>query len=278
MALKNHSTLYRGKPLFRIAMGCFFGIWFLFIIIPFLSLFLELIGFDLRLLTGSLLAIRAITTSLTTTAVSLVFLVIIGLPTAYLMAKNEDELSRYGSVLLDLPMVLPPAVAGVLLLLAFGRNGLIGSILAKQGITVTFTWFAVVLAQCFVAGPLFIKSAINGFRSINPELEETALTLGKNPWQVFWQVTFPLALPSLISGLVMAWARALGEFGATIIFAGNLPGKTQTLPLAIYVAMENDFALSMGLSALMVFISFALLIFIQALEHKGARGFRRVEG
>ena len=98
------------------------------------------------------------------------------------------------------------------------------------------------------------------------------MTLGKSPWQVFWQVTFPLALPSLISGLVMAWARALGEFGATIIFAGNFPGRTQTLPLAIYVAMENNFALSMALSALMVFISFGLLSLIQVLERHKERG------
>ena len=157
-------------------------------------------------------------------------------------------------------------------MLAFGRNGLIGSFLAKKGITITFTWFAVVLAQCFVAGPIFIKNAITGFKSIDSELEETALTLGKSPWQVFWQVTFPLALPSLISGLVMAWARALGEFGATIIFAGNFPGRTQTLPLAIYVAMENNFALSMALSALMVFISFGLLSLIQVLERHKERG------
>lgn len=278
MVFRSHSSASPGNILSRIGTGCFLGIWFLFILVPFLSLFLQLTGFDMGLLTGSSLAIRAVTTSFTTTAVSLMILVVVGLPTAYFMAKHEGSLTRYGEVLLDLPMVLPPAVAGVLLLLAFGRNGLIGSLLAKQGITITFSWFAVVLAQCFVAGPLFVKSAINGFRAIDPELEETALTLGKCPWQVFWQVTFPLALPSLTSGLVMAWARALGEFGATIIFAGNFPGRTQTLPLAIYVAMENNFALSMGLSALMVLISFFLLTLIKLLERKDAGRFRGAKG
>lgn len=271
MVLKSH----KGGKIVSSFIGIFFAMWFLFIIVPFLALFVQLLGLPLGTLKGSTLAMRAITTSFTTTGVSLLVLVIVGLPTGYLMAKSNSKLSRYGGILLDLPMVLPPAVAGVLLLLAFGRNGLIGSFLAQKGINITFTWFAVVLAQCFVAGPLFIKNAITGFKGVNPELEETALTLGKNPWQVFWQVTFPLALPSLISGLVMAWARALGEFGATIIFAGNFPGKTQTLPLAIYVAMENNFPLSMVLSGLMVFISFALLAIIQILERKNVRGVGR---
>ena len=268
MVLKNRK---KNKSIFSPA-GIFFAVWFLFIIVPFVALFVQLVGLPGGILKDSTLAIRAITTSFSTTGVSLLILVAIGLPTAYLMSKSESKISRIGGILLDLPMVLPPAVAGVLLLLAFGRNGLVGSFLAQKGITITFTWFAVVLAQCFVAGPLFIKNAITGFKGVNPELEETALTLGKNPWQVFWQVTFPLALPSLISGLVMAWARALGEFGATIIFAGNFPGKTQTLPLAIYVAMENNFPLSMALSALMVFISFTLLAVIHLLERKNIRG------
>lgn len=272
MVLKNPDSGSFATLTAKLSLGLLLLIWFLFVLIPFGALFLQLVHIDWRLLTENSLAVSAIITSLTTTGVSLIILVIIGLPSAYLMAKNHGILSRYGRILLDLPMVLPPAVAGVLLLLAFGRNGLIGAYLAKKGITITFTWFAVVLAQCFVAGPLFIKNAINGFRSIDPELEETALTLGKHPWQVFWQVTFPLALPSLITGLVMAWARALGEFGATIIFAGNFPGKTQTLPLAIYMAMENNFALSMGLSGLMVLISLVLLILMHLLEGKDNRG------
>ena len=249
-----------------------FWIWVLFVFSPFLALFLQLDRSALSSLGESSLAWQALTVSFATTSVSLFFMILIGLPAAWFLARSKGFWSRLAGSLLDLPMVLPPSVAGVLLLLAFGRHGLIGSYLAQKGVLITFTWLAVVLAQCFVAGPFFIKSAVTGFRGVDPELEATSLTLGNNRWQTFWRVTFPLALPSMVSGLVMAWARALGEFGATIIFAGNLPGRTQTLPLAIYTAMENDFPLAMALAALMVFISFCLLGLIKLLERWKAGG------
>jgi molybdate transport system permease protein len=256
----------------RFIIRLLFWTWLLFILSPFLALFLRLDWSYLPVLRESPLALRALTISFATTSISLLAMILVGLPAAWFLAKSRGNWSRMASSLLDLPMVLPPSVAGVLLLLAFGRHGLIGSYLAQKGILITFTWVAVVVAQCFVAGPFFIKSAITGFQGVDPELEATSLTLGKSRWQTFWRVTFPLALPSIVSGLVMAWARALGEFGATIIFAGNLPGRTQTLPLAIYMAMENDFPLAMALAALMVFISFCLLGLIKLLERWKAGG------
>ena len=180
---------------------------------------------------------------------------------------RRDALARRhfpGQILLDslieLPMVLPPAVAGIGLLMAFGRRGLFGPLLASMGISVGFTTAAVVMAQFFVAAPFFVRAARSGFVGVDRELEHVSHTLGVSNWTTFWRVTVPVAFPSLLGGAVMCWARALGEFGATIMFAGSFQGRTQTMPLAIYAALESDLDAALVLSAILVVVSFAVLV------------------
>ncbi len=214
---------------------------------------------------------QALGLSLGTTAASLGLVVILGTPMAYLLARHSFPGRRILDTLIDLPMVLPPAVAGLSLLLLFGRNGLLGPVLRPLGVEVAFTTGAVVLAQAFVAGPFYIRSARAGFESVNPQLERVAATLGEGEGRIFWRITVPLALPSLLGGAVMTWARALGEFGATIMFAGNFPGRTQTMPLAVYMAMESDLWTALTLALILVALSFAALGILKLAIHRAGR-------
>jgi molybdate transport system permease protein len=177
---------------------------------------------------------QALSLSMGTTAVTMVIVIALGTPLAYLLARRRIPGAAAIEALVDLPIVLPPAVAGIALLVAFGRNGLVGRWLAEGGITVGFTTIAVVMAQLFVSAPFYVIAARGGFARVDSDVEAAAADLGATPGQVFRTVTLPLIAPSLIAGAVLAWARALGEFGATIMFAGNFPGVTQTMPLAIY--------------------------------------------
>ena len=165
---------------------------------------------------------------------------------------------------MDLPMVLPPTVAGLGLLLAFGRAGLAGRVLQWFGLSVPFTLLAVVVAQVFMAAPFFLGPVRAGFATLEPRLREVAATLGASERYTFWRVVLPLALPSLVAGTAMAGARALGEFGATITFAGNLPGVTQTMPLAVYMEMQRDLDTSITLSVLLLVVAFGLLLVLRA--------------
>jgi molybdate transport system permease protein len=168
--------------------------------------------------------------------------------------------------LVDLPIVLPPAVAGIALLMAFGRNGVLGRWLSEQGITVGFTTAAVVLAQIFIAAPFFVRAAKSGFMRVDRDLEEAAADLGASPTRVFRTVTLPLVMPSLVAGGVLAWARAMGEFGATIMFAGNFPGITQTMPLAIYGRFgAGDLSSALLLSFVLLLASLVVLLGLRTL-------------
>jgi molybdate transport system permease protein len=151
-------------------------------------------------------------------------------------------------------------VAGIGLLMAFGRRGLFGPLLASMGISIGFTTTAVVVAQFFVAAPFYVRAARSGFLGVDRELEHVSHTLGVSRWSTFWRVTVPVAMPSLLGGAVMCWARALGEFGATVMFAGSFEGRTQTMPLAIYAALEGDLDAALVLSAILVVVSFAVLV------------------
>ncbi len=199
---------------------------------------------------------QALRTSLVTSLGSLVLTVAFGTPLAYALARRRGAGTTVFDTVLDLPMVLPPTVAGVALLMTFGRRGLLGPWLDALGIQVVFTMAAVVLAQSFVSMPLYVRAAQAGFRGVDPELERVAYTLGCSATRTFLRVTVPLAFPALLSGAVMAWARALGEFGATIMFAGNLTGRTQTMPLAIYIAMESDLTTALVLATLLIIVPF----------------------
>jgi molybdate transport system permease protein len=212
---------------------------------------------------------HALRLSLITSLSSLFVAVLFGTPIAYLLARQRFRGAGVIETLLDLPMVLPPTVAGVALLMTLGRRGLLGPWLNAAGIQIGFTTVAVVLAQSFVSLPFYIRAAQAGFRSVDPDLERVAYTLGVSSLRTFLRVTVPLAFPALLSGGVMAWARALGEFGATIMFAGNLLGRTQTMPLAIYLAMESDLAAALALSALLILVPFTVLLLMRAFLSRG---------
>jgi len=209
--------------------------------------------------------LQAIGLSLSTTGAATGVTILFGTPLAYLLARRRFRLQRVVDTLIDLPTVLPPSAAGVALLMTFGRRGLLGGLLDDGHIHIAFTQVAVVLAQVFIAAPFYVKAAAAGFASINPELEQAAALDGASGWQVFRFVTAPLARAALLGGLVMSWARALGEFGATIIFAGNFPGRTQTMPLAIYLGFELDLDVALTLSVILVGCSFSVLFIVKRL-------------
>lgn len=198
-----------------------------------------------------------------TSLLSLAIVVLLGTPTAWWLAWRPGRPSPALEVLIDLPIVLPPAVVGIALLQTLGSAGLLGPPLASLGIQVPFTGSAVVIAQVVVSAPFFVQSAREAFRRIDPDLLIVARTLGASPWGAFRRVALPLALPGLISGAALAWARAIGEFGATLIFAGNLGGRTQTAPLAIYVALESDPRAAIALSLVLAGAAIALLLVLR---------------
>ena len=195
--------------------------------------------------------------SLSATAVALV----LGIPLAVLLARTSGTLRAILRALTTLPMVLPPVVGGVALLLAFGRRGLVGAPLyGAFGIQIPFTTAAAVIAETFVAMPFLVIAVEAGLRALDPRYEEAARALGATGWRVFARVTLPLLRPAIFSGAVLCWARALGEFGATITFAGDLPGRTQTIPLAVYVALETRPEGAIALSLILLAVSLAILI------------------
>ncbi len=231
-----------------------------FLSLPLLALLLRVPFGELFRYLGDPLVLDALRLSAISSLTSLALMVALGTPLAYMLARHSFPGKRIVDTLVELPLVLPPAVAGVALLFAFGRRTFAGGVLRDLNIEVAFTLAAVVLAQAFVAAPFYIRAARAGFQSVPRDLLEAAHTQGAGGWQTFRYVVLPLAMPGLVGGAVMAWARAVGEFGATILFAGNFQGRTQTMPLAIYTALESDLNAAIVLSAILVLASFALLI------------------
>lgn len=199
-----------------------------------------------------------------TTSVSLVTIVVFGTPLAWLIARGRGRGARAVEVIVGLPIVMPPAVAGIALLMAFGRRGPFAGWLYPDDTSLAFSTAAVIMAEVFVAAPFYLQTAISSFRALDPELLIVARSLGASPARQFARVALPLALPGLVAGGAMSWARALGEFGATLMFAGNLPGRTTTLPLAIYTALESDLRTARALSLILVLLAFLLLIVIRS--------------
>ena len=198
--------------------------------------------------------------SLAATGISLVF----GVPLAWALARWEFPGRSLVRALTTLPMIVPPVVGGVALLLAFGRRGFAGRWLDQAfGITLPFTTAGAILAETFVAMPFLVITVEAGLRSMNRRYEDAAATLGARPWVTFRRVTLPLIAPSLWAGAALAWARALGEFGATITFAGNLPGRTQTIPLAVYLALENRLEAAITLSVVLLAVSLTILVLLR---------------
>ena len=211
----------------------------------------------------------ALQLSLWTASLSAVLSIVIGTPVAYVLAREKFAGKTLVDTLVDLPMILPPAVAGIALLMAFGRRGLLGPALSSIGIELPFTTAAVVMAETFVAAPFYVRAAKAGFASVDRGLEQMSAVLGVSPLRTFFRVTLPLAGPSLFGGALMTWARALGEFGATIMFAGNFQGRTQTMPLAIYIGLESNLESALALSVILIVVSFGILAAVRAVSPKG---------
>jgi molybdate transport system permease protein len=252
------------------ALGPLAAVLPVYIALPLLALPLATSPRALLAHLGSPMAVRALGLSLATTLAATAIAALLGAPLAYVLARGRARGRDMLDTLVDLPITIPPVVAGVALLLAFGRRGLIGRGLGFAGIEIPFTTAAVVMAQVFVSSPFFVKAARAGFATVDENLENAARTLGASPWRVFWTVTVPLARPALVAGLVLAWARALSEFGATMMFAGNMPGRTQTLTLAVMSAMESDVETAVALSVVSVVLAALALV--------AARRFARSRG
>ena len=211
----------------------------------------------------------ALRLSLVTATLSAMLAIVAGTPIAYFLAREEFTGKGIVDALIDIPMVLPPAVAGLALLITFGRRGLLGPVLSAAGIDLPFTTAAVVMAQSFVAAPFYIRAAKTGFASVDRGLEQMSALLGVSNLRTFFRITLPLAAPSLFGGALMTWARALGEFGATIMFAGNFQGTTQTMPLAIYIGFESNLDSALALSFILIVVSFGILAAVRWVSPRG---------
>jgi len=214
---------------------------------------------------GSPAIVDALVLSLASTAVSLVISTLFGVPLAWVLARRTFRGSALLETIIDLPIVLPPSVAGLALLLVFGRQGPLGGVLDSFGLGIPFTAAAVVLAQVFVAAPFMIRSARAGFAAVDRDLEDAGRVEGASELQVFRRITLALALPSLSAGLVMTWARALGEFGATILFAGNIRGETQTLPLLVYSSFQTSLDSAVAAATILVLAAAGVLVGVRFL-------------
>ena len=236
-------------------------IYMMFIGLPLAALLISVAGRGdfLNSVSGDF-ALTALRLSLITSVISMVSVVLVGTPFAYLLARSRSALLKLVDSLIELPIVLPPVVAGVAMLMAFGRLGVVGPPLEAIGVVIPFTTVAVIFAQVFVAAPFYVRAARIGFQSVGTEYEEMSQTLGMSPLRSFFRLTLPLAAPSILAGLGLAWARAFSEFGATMMFAGNLTGKTQTMPLAIMTAMESSLGEALVLSVLLLAGAIIILV------------------
>lgn len=234
------------------------------LLLPLLGLLSRTPWTDLPALLGRPLVAQALWLSLTTSTTTAALCLLLGTPLAWLLARVDFRGRRLLRALVTVPLVLPPVVGGVALLGAFGRTGLVGAPLDSAfGLTLPFTTSAVVLAHTFVALPFFVLAVEGALRAGGRELDAVAATLGARRWTTFRRVTVPLALPGIAAGLALAWARSLGEFGATITFAGNFPGRTQTMPLLVYTELQDDPRSAYALSLVMLAVSLAVLAMLR---------------
>jgi molybdate transport system permease protein len=243
----------------------------LFIAIPLAALYAHVAPAHFAATIVSPPALAALRISLVTTLVSVLLILALGTPLAYVLARARFPGRDVVDAVVDLPIVVPPAVAGLALLFVFGRYGAAAPLLDALHLRLAFTTAAVVLAQLFVAAPFYVRAARAGFATVDRVYEEASATLGMGPLRTFARVTVPLALPALAGGAVLAWARGLGEFGATIMFAGNLPGVTQTLPLAVYLGLSSgDLDLASALAVVLVTVALAIVVVARILERRTA--------
>ncbi len=251
---------------FGVAPALLFGAGLLaLLVLPIVALVLGSTPQELLAGLAHPLVVPALVLSGWTTLLSLSIAVVGGAPLAWLFARSKARWVRALETLVELPIVVPPAVVGIALLQAFGRRGLFGGAFESVGLSLPFTSAAVVVAQTVVAAPFFIQTATAGFRRVDEDMLLVARTLGATPDRAFFRIAVPAALPSLLSGAALCWARALGEFGATLLFAGNLSGRTQTMPLAIYTALESDISVARAIALVLGAIAFVTLLLLRAL-------------
>lgn len=252
----------------RLLLAVLVAVMLAFLFLPLVSVFVSRSPLRLIASLKTDIAYQALVLSLETTFVALLIIVIFGTPLAYWVAKSSFRGKRVLEVALQMPIVVPPAVAGVGLILVFGNLGLLGGVISALGIDVGFTWIAVIMAQVFISAAFYVFAARQAFEAVDDELLAVSRTLGESPWRTFLRITTPLALPGLLSGAALSLARALGEFGATIVFAGNLPGSTQTMPLAIYTALQSNFEVAVAISALLLTVAFIMLLLVGLINRR----------
>ena len=251
---------------FGATLAALTGVALLFLLLPVLAIFLRVPPGALLDALGTEAALDALRVTLETNLVAMALIIAFGTPAAYWIATRRSSRARDLVVtLVELPLVLPPAVAGIGLLAAFGRLGLLGGSMEALGVDIAFTKVAVVLAVTFVASPFYVRTAVAAFEGVDPTLSSAARTLGAGPARVFGRVSLPLAAGGLGAGAALAFARGVGEFGATIMFAGSLQGRTQTLSLAIYEQFDLDFDVALAISALLVVVSATVLLSVKLL-------------
>jgi molybdate transport system permease protein len=252
------------RPQARLYLAVVAALAFFFLTLPLLAMIIRaLAGLSGAASLLSRSALSAVALSLGTTLVSIALILSFGTPLAYVLARYDFPLKRLVNVLIELPIILPPVVAGFGLLMAFGRRGLLGSALEVVGLSLPFTTAAVIMAQTFVAAPFFIRTAQVRFSAIPRDLEEAAGIDGATTGAIFRYVALPLSGPGLLAGLVLSWARALGEFGATILFAGNLQGRTQTMPLLVYSALERNLNEALWSSLILIALALTALLIVR---------------
>jgi molybdate transport system permease protein len=249
-----------GRRLFTAALVVATALALAFLVLPLLAIFLRVPPGELISQLGNDVVLDAIVVTVKATLISQALILLVGTPTAYLIASRSFRGRSLVITLVELPLVLPPAVAGIALLAAFGRLGLLGGTFEALGVTVSFTQAAVVLAVTYVASPFYVRQAIASFEALDRSLLDASRTLGAGPARTFFRIALPLASSGLAAGVALSFARGIGEFGATIMFAGSLQGVTQTLSLAIYAQFDLNLDLALALGALLVLVSAAILL------------------
>jgi molybdate transport system permease protein len=250
---------------FDILLAVATGVALAFLLLPMLALFFRISPAALFEALTSDVALDALWVSLKTGVIAHVFVLLVGTPAAYFLATKRFRGRGVLVTLVELPLVLPPAVAGIALLALLGRRGLLGETLDAFGIQIALTQAAVVIAVVFVAAPFYVRQAIASFEAVDRTLLDASRTLGAGPRRTFWRVALPLSATGLGAGSALAWARGTGEFGATIMFAGSLQGLTQTMPLAIYAQLDLDRDVAVAIGALLVLVSLTVLLSVKLL-------------
>lgn len=265
VTISSHKPLAFPKEILLLFITAAFAVlYFCFVALPVISIF-RISGIsNISAIIQNQEVETAIKLSLMTSGITLVLTFLLGTPVAFFVSAKKGMLAKAGEIIVHLPTILPPAVAGIGLLLAFGRNGIIGHLFSVKKIDIVFTPLAVILAQLFVSSAFYIQILKNGIDSVEKEIYEASFVFGAGKMETFFRIILPMMKKNIIAGLIVSWTRAMGEFGATIMFAGNIVGKTRTMPLQIYTLMQMDIGLAASVSVILFLISFCMLFIVKA--------------